>query len=565
MADGIGLSIGATELAAVAVGRAAVRRSAILTLSDHHPPQVGDPGERAEERGLVLTGFVDRVGDPVPLVAADGSTHQGGALTADALRALLYTLTRGRQAVEPVGVTHPAHWAPGTVEALRGALARHPEFGATTLVSDAVAALTALQVDPGLPGHGVVALCDFGGTGTSVTLADAARGLQPIGPTVRHRELSGDLVDQALLTHVLGDLGPSEAGDATGTSAIGPLSRLREQCRGAKERLSTATVTSLAADLPGRGGEVRLTRSELDEVLGGPLAEFVAALRDTLERNGIRSGDLTAVATAGGGARIPLITTALSEEFRVPIITTAQPELAAAIGAGLTAARAGEDAADQTALAPVPVPPAEDPAQSSTFGALAWSAADDIPDVVPAAYDEPYPDPRAGPRPPVAFTADDRDAAAPGAPPWYRRPAVALGIAAVAVLAAIAAAVYVVRGDDRAPDATTTVTTPPPSSLPAPAPEPPPPADTPAPQAPETRTVTPPAPAPEEPPPPPSSEEPPPPTTTEPPPPATTEAPPTTTEAPPATTTRPRLIPTLPYTTIPGLPFVPAPPGLGGQ
>ncbi|MBO0678333.1 Hsp70 family protein [Mycolicibacterium sp. S2-37] len=562
MAAGIGLSIGATALAAVVVGRAAVRRSPVLTRFEHRPPEVGVPSENPnlDEGGLIITDFVDRVGDPVPILAADGSSHAATALTADALRALLYALTRGRPPAEPVGVTYPAHWPPHAVDALREALAQVTEFGhGTPLVPDASAALTALQDEPGLPRHGVVAFCDFGGTGTSITLADAADGYRLIGPAVRHRELSGDLIDQALLTHVLADLAPGGSGDLTGTSALGPLTRLRGQCRGAKERLSTSAVTTLTAELPGRGGELRLNRTELDEVLRAPLAGFIAALQEVLERSGVHAADLAAVATAGGGARIPLITTTLSETFRVPVVTTPQPDLSAAIGAGLTAAGRGGADADQTALAPVPVP--ADPGQSSTFRALAWSESDDIPDVAPAAYDEPDPDPR----PPVAFSADDREAPAPVVPPWYRRPAIALGVAAVAVLAALAAAVYFVRSDDAGPSSTpsTTATTTT-ADPPAPPPAAPPP-ETPAPQAPDTQTVTqtaPPPPATEAPPPPTTEPPPPPPPTTEPPPPTTTAPPPTT--APP-TTTQPPLIPTLPYSTIPGLPFVPAPPGLGGQ
>lgn len=571
MADGIGLSIGATVLAAVAVGRAAVRRTPVLTLFDHRPPEVGLPSENPnlEERGLVLTDFVDRVGDPVGILAPDGSSHRGEQLTADALRALLYGLTRGRRPVEPITVTHPAHWAPGAVDALRTALAGVAEFGpGTPVISDVEAALTALQADPGLPGRGVVALCDFGGTGTTVTLADAANGYRPLGPAVRHREFSGDLIDQALLTHVLGDLQTADDGDLTGTSAIGPLTRLRGQCRAAKERLSTSAVTSLTAELAGRTSEVRLNRTELDDIVRAPLAEFVALLHSTLERAGIPAAELAAVATTGGLARIPIVTTTLSENFRVPVVTTPQPELSAAIGGGLTAAR-GPEEQDQTALAAAAVPPlvaAADPDASSTFRALAWSAADDSPDVVPAAYDAddydsaPY---DADPRPAMQFGADDPDARAPAPLPWYRKPVAALALGIAAVLAALAAAWFFVNADDdTAPAATTTTTatTAPPAPA-QPAAPPPPETPAPAPEAPQTRTVIEPAPAPapEAPPPPPPTTEAPPP------PPPTTQAPPPTTTAPPPTTTAPPpLIPTLPYTTIPGLPFVPAPPGLGG-
>ena len=42
------------------------------------------------------------------------------------------------------------------------------------MISDATAALTALRANPGLPTRGVIVLCDFGGSGTSITLANAS-------------------------------------------------------------------------------------------------------------------------------------------------------------------------------------------------------------------------------------------------------------------------------------------------------------------------------------------------------------------------------------------------------
>ena len=211
MSDGVGLSVGATNLTAVVVGRTALTRSPVLTLYPHRPSEVGVPSENPNltERGLILTDFVDRVGDPVGIVASDGSSHRADTLLADALRAMLLAVGRGRPPAEPVGVTYPAHWRPTAVEAFRNALAAIPEFQGpkpAPVVSDAAAALTALQDDPGVPTRGVIALCDFGGTGSSITLVDAANRFAPIGPTVRHTDLSGDLIDQALLTHVINDL-----------------------------------------------------------------------------------------------------------------------------------------------------------------------------------------------------------------------------------------------------------------------------------------------------------------------------------------------------------------------
>ncbi|MGX9792329.1 Hsp70 family protein [Mycobacterium sp. MMS18-G62] len=579
MSDGVGLSVGATNLAAVVVGRTALTRSPVLTLYSHRPPEVGVPSENPNlnERGLIITDFVDRVGDPVGIVASDGSTHHADALLADALRAMLYAVGRGRPPAGPVAVTHPAHWRPAAVDALRHALAAIPEFGHPTpapLVSDATAALVALQDNPGVPTRGIIALCDFGGTGTSITLVDAANGFQPLGPTIRHADLSGDLIDQALLTHVIDDLSAAGTIDLSSTSAIGSLSRLRGQCRGAKERLSTAAVTSLAVELPGHHSEVRLTRNELDDAIRQPLTDFVGVVQETVDRSGIQPADLVAVASVGGGARIPIITTTLSEHFRVPVITTAQPELTAAIGGGLRAVRGTVDdgatsmaaaaaapgavaaAAAATAMAPE-VDPQAGPA-SSTFRALAWSDADDVPDVAPTdPYDYASPADTDGARPQMQFGHEPYDDQ-PAPLPWYRRPVALAAIGLVVLFAALAAVVlFVLRGDSAPTPASTTTpvtTTPPAPTTTAAAPPPTEPAPPPQTQAPQTRTVTrqapPPATATEAPPPPP-------PTSEAPPPPPTTEAPPPTTEAPP--TTQPPWSPTAPYPTIPGLPWVPAP------
>ncbi|RAV16299.1 molecular chaperone [Mycolicibacterium sp. GF69] len=586
MADGVGLSVGATNLAAVVGGRSALTRSPVLTRFAHRPPEVGVPSENPnlDERGLILTDFVDRAGDPVGIVAADGSTHRAEVVLADALRAMLYVIGGGRRPPGPVVVTHPAHWRPAAVEALRGALAAIPEFQQprpAPVVSDAVAALSALQNEPGVPTRGVIALCDFGGTGTSISLLDADNGYTRVGDTVRHTDLSGDLADQALLTHVLDDLSAAGSIDLSSTSAIGSLSRLRAQCRGAKERLSTAAFTSLVADLPGHRSDVRLTRTELDEVLRGPVAAFADVLQDTLERNGIR--ELSALASVGGGARIPVFTTTLSERFRVPLITTGHPELTAAEGGALAAVRgtveegvtamspspAAAAAAAATAMAPEVDPQTDEVSpQSSGFGALAWSDADAVPEV---AAGDPY-DYAPGPddadvRPQLQFEDESWDDLPARPTPWYRNPAVPLAGGALVLLAALAAAVLWVAPGDRSAPAPASTTAPPMTMTPRPAtptPAAPPPETQPPPQTvyepppPVTQTVTEPAPSPE--PPPPTTTEPPtttqpPPTTTEPP--TTTQPSPTTTEPP--TTTSPPWSPTPPYPTIPGLPWVPAP------
>jgi len=326
----LGLSVGATNLAGTRDGQSAVVRPAEISVRGHR-----------------LTGFVDRVGDPVPLVAHDGSRHHPERLLAGALDATAQAATDGKP-VADTAIAVPAHWPAPMVDALRRCL---PD--GLPVISDVIAALTALRANPGLPTNGVIVLCDFGGSGTSITLADAGADLARIGETVRLPDFSGDQIDQALLRHVVAGLGEAAHADPSGTAMVGSLVRLREECRSAKERLSAETATAIGADLPGRRVDIRVTRTELEDLLAAPLAAFIAALDDTLRHTGVPAAGVTAVATIGGGARIPLVTLRLSEHLRAPVVTTPHPQLTAAEGAALAAQR-GQIVDVPTTVTPTP-------------------------------------------------------------------------------------------------------------------------------------------------------------------------------------------------------------------
>src|ERR1700755_2910435 len=172
MTEPLGLSVGTTNLVAARVGATPVTRRSVLTLFNDRGREVGQfPGPN--HPGRVLAGFVERVGDPVPLVAADGSSHRGENVLVEALDVMAREAGGGA----PVTIAVPAHWGPAVLGSLRNALRSKPGLSpggvAATLIPDSVAALTGLRAAPGLPSDGVVVLCDFGAGGTSVTLADA--------------------------------------------------------------------------------------------------------------------------------------------------------------------------------------------------------------------------------------------------------------------------------------------------------------------------------------------------------------------------------------------------------
>jgi molecular chaperone DnaK (HSP70) len=391
MIHSLGLAVGTTNIVAAAAEARPIVRRAVLTLFAHRPPEVGVPSENPSltEQGVVLTGFAERVGDPVPLVASDGSTSLGEKLLVDALEAMARAVSPARPP-KSISVAVPAHWGEGVVSTLRAAIASRavlcPQGEPLPMVSDAVAALTGLQAQPGLPAQGIVALCDFGGKGTNITLADAAAGFRSVGPTVRYEDFSGDLIDQSVLRYVLANLDV----DQSNRPAFAALSRVREQCRIAKERLSYDRSTAFAEPLPGAQSTVRITRGELEALVRDRLDGLIAVLEKTLQCNNIASTDLAALATVGGGAHIPLVSQRLSAAMRMPLVTTSQPQAIAAVGAARIGRRRPEDEV-ATAVATVPAGLPADTMACATAPAssavpLAWSEDQSTDDITSGRY-----------------------------------------------------------------------------------------------------------------------------------------------------------------------------------
>jgi Hsp70 protein len=557
MSDPLGLSVGTTNLVAARVGNQPVTRRSVLTLPNSTQ---------------TINGFVERVGDRVPLVTPDGKSYHAEQLLVSALEAMVQV---GGGASPDIAIAVPAYWGPSTVWALQSALGGSPTLSQTgepvRLISDAVAALTALQANPGISVNGVVALLDFGGSGTSITLADAASSFAPIGETMRYPDFSGDLIDQALLSHVLDNLGGDV--DPAGTAAVGSLTRLRDECQLAKERLSADTATQLVIELPGNRADIRVTRNELQDLIRPSLDGVIAALDEMTGRAGAAPNGLAAIAIVGGGAGIPFVTQRLSEHSRLPVVTTPQPALNAAVGAalfaafgadagaeaptGVSASTAAADAptgaasaaTDSTAAAAVLDGPLPDEPGSATFRALAWSQEEGGDEPVPYTGENPYELSATEMRPSVQYVSATGPIAETPRRSWPRMASLVIGVAAIIAIVTVGGVAYALTGASESTKATEESHVDPPKQ---PAPEPPSPPKQESPEPP------PPSPPPPPPPPPPSevtvtSEAPPPPppsptwtpTTTE----HTTTTRTTTTTPPTTTTTSPTITTTEPTTT----------------
>ena len=206
--------------------------------------------------------------------------------------------------------------------------------------------------------------------------------------------------------------------------------------------------------------------------------------------------ELAALAVVGGGASIPLVTQRLSEHTRLPVMTTPQPALNAAVGAALFAAFGPTPMRRRADAAPPPrshrrhgLPrpmlrrARSDAPGSATFRALAWSQDDGGDEPVPYTGENPYQLTDSDVRPAVQYVPATGPIFEEPRRPWHRLAALAIGVAAVIAIIAVGGVAYALTSatestkatEESGVEPTQAARTDEPPSPPKESPEPPPP------------------------------------------------------------------------------------------
>jgi len=457
MTYALGVDLGTTYSAA-AVGRDG--RVEVCTLGSTAPaiPSVvvlradGDVlvGEVADRRSIAeptrtAREFKRRLGDPTPIVLG-GTPYGAEALMAHLLRSIVAQVSeREGERPDHIVLTHPANYGPYKLGLLEeAARLAGLELDSVRYLSEpqaaAIAYAQAQRVEPGE----LVAVYDFGGgTFDAAVVRRTDTGFELVGVPEGMERLGGIDVDTAVLAHVntsvdgmLSELDPADG------STRSALSRLRDECRLAKEALSTDTDTSIPVSVPGLQTEVRLTREELEGMIRPRIAETIEALQRAVASAHISMDEVSRILLVGGTSRMPIVAQMVRESTGRPVAVDAHPKLAIASGAALLA---GFEDTAAAAAAPAAAPAAgAAPSDASTAPATATVAVDGGGAPVPT-KDASGPPPRAAPLPSAVASARRR-----------RRilPLVIGGAAGVAV--GVAALVILTGGDDGGSSATTT-------------------------------------------------------------------------------------------------------------
>ncbi|WP_067480407.1 Hsp70 family protein [Nocardia amamiensis] len=394
----LGITVGASNSVAVAAtedgddgigpsGGGYLRtHPSVLRLSQDMAPTFGS-GARATGRhssDVLLEGFLARVGDPVGILAEDGSSYAAPDLVATAIGCLIDEIAAdtGASATEAIVACHPGWWSRHTVEIQRDAVER-AGLGEVTLVPEPTAAIRWLDAAHGRSGDGAVVVYDLGATGLTVSVVRTGEHASLLGTPLHNTDVAGAEFDLLTMRYVLANAVLAADFDPFDPVVERELAALRERCRKAKEELSinTATVVPVRLDpADPRGSTVRLVRGELEDLLRGPLSSSIDLIRDAVHRAGLEIGDVGRVLLTGGGGAIPLVAELISSEFGLPVVAAPDPEHTTARGAALLAAD------------------------------LLAAETDQLPLAGPDAEDETVPQPRALPAPRIATLPEDRPA-----------------------------------------------------------------------------------------------------------------------------------------------------------
>ena len=346
----LGVDLGTTFVAA-AVSRHG--QPEMITLGDHSmvTPSVvylredgvvvtSDTASRraANEPDRSARGFKRRLGDPTPVLLG-GQPHNVVDLLAAVLRDVLAAVTETEGGPpEHVVLTHPANWGPFR----RGLFEEVPlQVGLphARIMTEPEAAAAHYAATRHLTDGQIIAVYDLGGGTFDVTVVrKRADGIEILGVPEGIERLGGIDFDDAVLSHVdfacggaLSELDPRDP------EVMVALTRLRQDCVLAKEVLSVDTEVSVPVWLPGRHLEVRLTRSEFENLIRAQVESTVGALSRTVRSASVEPAELTAVLLVGGSSRIPLVGQMVSDALGRPTVLDAHPKYAVALGAAVLA------------------------------------------------------------------------------------------------------------------------------------------------------------------------------------------------------------------------------------
>ncbi|MCP5028407.1 MAG: Hsp70 family protein [Actinomycetia bacterium] len=351
MSYSLGIDLGTTyTAAAVSTGDGRVEMlplehanpiiPSVVAIPAGETPIVGSAAQRRATTNptAVAREFKRRFGDTTSILL-DGQPHGSQQLMAHVVGWVVRRATAelgGPPA--SVAITHPANWGPYKRELLHdvGTLAGLTD---AIYVPEPAAAASWYASQAKIEVGDTIAVYDFGGgTFDAVILRRDDQGFELAGPPAGVERLGGIDIDEMVVQFALRAAG-IELGslDVTDPALLAPMARLRDEARQAKEALSVDTSTDILVELASVRHQVRITRSEFEDLARPTIRDTVTSLQQAIEKAGLTVDDLSAVLLVGGSSRIPLVGEIVGFETGLPITADTHSKNSVALGAALLA------------------------------------------------------------------------------------------------------------------------------------------------------------------------------------------------------------------------------------
>jgi actin-like ATPase involved in cell morphogenesis len=343
---GLGIDIGTTFSAAAIstaettdvfpLGARTATIPSVVVVREHGEVLVGEAAERRalSEPARSAREFKRRLGDPTPIFLA-GVPYGAESLTAHVLRAIVEQVVE-RQGRPPsrIALTHPATYRDYKLDLMRLAVGQ-ADVGEVSFVSEPDAAARYYASQDRLADGDIVAVYDFGGgTFDATVVRKEGDAFELVGSPEGMERIGGIDFDEALLMHVDESLGGALAAlDVEDPATRSALARLRDECRQAKEALSSDTDVSIPVALPNLNTEVRVTRSGFEALIRPRVNETIDALGRAVRSAGLGMDDIARVLLVGGTSHIPLVRQLVREATARPVALDAHPKHSVSLGA----------------------------------------------------------------------------------------------------------------------------------------------------------------------------------------------------------------------------------------
>ena len=183
--------------------------------------------------------------------------------------------------------------------------------------------------------QGLIAIYDLGGGTFDISILKLKDGIFEVLATNGDAHLGGDDFDQRFIDVLVNEIHEQHGIQCQDHSDL--MQMLRLEAERAKVRLSDATETTMAVELPKGRYEKTVTREAMESLVMHLVDRTLAPCRSALKDAGLTADQIDEVVLVGGSTRMPLVRQKVEELFGKQPHSELNPDEVVALGAAVQA------------------------------------------------------------------------------------------------------------------------------------------------------------------------------------------------------------------------------------